>query len=428
MHVALTLLYPQNLGRVMSKNLLMRCGLCASTILIAFGYAASAAIADDDFAMAIAKSKPIVDARYRYEFVDQDGIGEDANAHTLRARLGIETGTYRGFRALAEAEILTKLGRRRFNDTVNGVAGFPVVADPNNVEANRYWISNSSIQDTTIKVGRQRILLDNVRYVGNVGWRQNEQTFDAIRIDNTSLSNLQVTYGYLWLINRIFGDDSRVGDFESNSHIVNAAYTGLPFGKLVGYGYVLDFDEAPALSSKTFGGRFTGKQMISDSLGVLYTGDVAWQSDHADNPNSDSFLYFLVEGGASFHTASARVGFERLGGDGNTAFQTPLATLHAHQGWADKFLTTPANGIDDLYVRADYAIPGSNLWSGTKFTAVYHDFSAEETSAHYGTELNLQVSKKFLDHFTIGIKYAHFNADDILTDTDKFWVWLSAKY
>ena len=47
-------------------------------------------------------------------------------------------------------------------------------------------------------------------------------------------------------------------------------------------------------------------------------------------------------------------GYEVLGADDGaalTSFQTPLATLHKFQGWADKFLTTPPNGIREGAVR-----------------------------------------------------------------------------
>ncbi|MHA1570836.1 MAG: alginate export family protein [Alphaproteobacteria bacterium] len=384
--------------------------------------------AGDDIASLFTEGKIIADARYRYEFVDQDGIAKKANAHTARLRLGYLTGTFMGFQGLLEGEGVARLGSRRFNDTVKGTAGFPVVADPNNLEANRYWISNQSIPDTKIKVGRQRILLDNVRYVGNVGWRQNEQTFDAVRIDNSSIDDVEATYAYLWLINRIFGEDSRVGDFETESHIINVSYSGLSLGKLTGYGYILDIGEAPALSSKTFGLRLAGKKPLDDDWSLLYTAEAAWQTDHATNPNSDNFTYLFVEPGIAYGSAVAKLGYERLDGDGNSAFQTPLATLHAFQGWADKFLSTPANGMNDVYLKLGYTATGLGPLDGTKITGVFHDFSAVEGSAHYGNELDVVVSRKFFDYFTVGAKYAFFNADDVLTDTHKFWFWIGAKY
>src|SRR3546814_19210362 len=57
-------------------------------------------------------------------------------------------------------------------------------------------------------------------------------------------------------------------------------------------------------------------------------------------------------------------GYELLGSDGGAtgiaggfAFQTPFATLHKFNGWADKFLTTPGTGIQDYYAGVAYTVP-----------------------------------------------------------------------
>ncbi len=389
---------------------------------------APASFAGESLQDAITGGKISADVRYRFEHVDQDGFAARANANTVRVRLGYETGEFYGFAIGAEAQATTAFGSKRFNDTVNGKTQFPVVADPNNREFNQYYIVNTSLPETAIKVGRQRVIFDNHRFVGTVGFRQNEQTFEGARLTTGIIPDVTATYMYVTLVNRIFGENSRVGDFASNSHFVNVAYTGLSFGKLTAYGYLHDFDEAPALSSKTFGLRFAGKQAINDQWTVLYTAEAAWQTDHANNPNSSSFGYYLLEPGISYDTISAKVGYEVLSGDGTRAFQTPTATLHAFQGWADKFLSTPGSGIEDLYLRFDYTAKGLAWFDGTKFTAVYHWFDAEESSANLGRELNLQVARKFYKRFSVALKYARYDADTFATDTEKVWFMVAFKY
>ena len=44
---------------------------------------------------------------------------------------------------------------------------------------------------------------------------------------------------------------------------------------------------------------------------------------------------------------TVKAAYESLEGNGARGFSTPLATLHAFQGWADVFLNTPADGVDD---------------------------------------------------------------------------------
>src|SRR5262245_4464865 len=130
-------------------------------------------------ANAHAEVKPILDTRLRYESVDQDGVAQTAEAMTLRARLGFETGKIAGTALLAEGEFVRPI-IEDYNSTTNGNSTYPVVADPNSSEVNRLQLVNSSLPATTVTLGRQRIVLDDHRFVGDVGWRQNEQTFDAI--------------------------------------------------------------------------------------------------------------------------------------------------------------------------------------------------------------------------------------------------------
>ena len=60
----------------------------------------------------------------------------------------------------------------------------------------------------------------------------------------------------------------------------------------------------------------------------------------------------LSRGSLSFGPLGFKAGYEVLEGapTGGLAFVTPLATLHKFQGWADKFLATPASGIEDAYI------------------------------------------------------------------------------
>ena len=120
--------------------------------------------------------KPIVDLRARYERREQDGLDE-SHAGTFRGRLGLELEDWNGFSALAEYEGTLAVDRDSYQAaSVHGLGqNKTIIADPESHELNRLWIGYKAFE-TQIKVGRQRILLDNQRFVGTVGWRQNEQT------------------------------------------------------------------------------------------------------------------------------------------------------------------------------------------------------------------------------------------------------------
>ena len=287
-----------------------------------------------------------IDGRYRFEHVDQDGFARDARASTLRTRLGYETRNFEGFFAFVELENITAIGNEAYDDTIDGRTRFPVVADPETTEINQASLTVDRLPSTLLRIGRQRIVLDNQRFVGNVGFRQNEQTFDAIMATNRSLNDIVATYAYVANVNRVLGDDHPVGDFESDSHLINVAYDGWRLGRLTVYGYIIEIENAQAFSSRTFGARFAGSRRFrfNRDLGIVYAFEFAHQRDHAANPTDYDERYVLIEPGLIVGDVTARIGFERLGGDGASSFQTPFATLHAFNGVTDRFLVTPAGG------------------------------------------------------------------------------------
>lgn len=364
------------------------------------------------FTEALTGGTPNFDARLRYESVDQTGFADDAEGLTLRGRLGYTTGAYAGFGAMAEFEYTTALDPDNFNSTTNGQLAYPVIADPDATELNQAYLSYSGLSDTVFKYGAQRIKLDNDRFVGNVGWRQNEQTFDAFSAVNKSLPDSTLTYAYLSEVNTITDTSTDI-----KGHVLNASYAGFPFGTLTGYGYLLEFPGAPLTSSETFGVRFAGKSELATGWKLLYAAEYAKQSDYQDSDSDIDADYNLLELGVETQGITAQLGYELLGDDDAFSFQTPLATKHAFNGWADKFLVTPADGLEDVYFSVGGAV------AGVKLMAVYHDFSADAGGADYGSEWDLLAAKKFGKHYALGAKYASYDADSFATDTDKFWLW-----
>lgn len=377
--------------------------------------------------------------RYRYEFVDQDGplpITEKAKAGTLRTNIGFETGKYEGFQALMETQFVQNIGANDFNDTVNGQGRFPVIADPDNQEINQAWVSWSGDQGMEFKIGRQGINLDNERFIGTVNWRQNDQTFDSVRLNYTGFENTVLSYGYIRNINRVFGDEHPLGDMDSNSHFVNVSHHVTDWLKITGYGYLFEFDRMPARSSQTFGMRVLGKTSLTENWMVSYETEVAHQSDYGNNFMSYDERYYHIFPSISGYGWTVGAGYEVLGGNGTNAFQTPLATLHKFNGWADKFLDTPADGLKDGYVSVSYKLDGmGGVWDGTVLSAAYHDFSGGR-GRDFGSEIDLSVGRSFdlpedflWKKINILAKYADYSAQDMpYTDTQKLWVQIGVNF
>ncbi len=362
----------------------------------------------------------IAQVRIRNETVQQDNAKDDAIAMTARARLGYETASMAGFKVLAEYDHVIAL-----QDEYNSKTDFgsndtskSVVADPATGDINRAQVSYTT-EGFAAVVGRQRIILDNARFVGNVGWRQNEQTYDAALVSFTGVENLSAAYAYINQVNDIFYNDTAV-----NSHALNVGYK-TPVGKLTGYSYLIEIDDSEA-TNDTFGLRFKGKAAL-DALDILYTAEYAAQTQNsgADGAKDEDATYSLIEAGIKVSGITLVAGNELLAGDGTTSFSTPLATKHAFNGWTDQFLGTPAQGLSDTYAKVVTKV------AGIKLLAMYHDFSTDKDGDDLGSEINLLAAKKFDKNFSAGIKYAQYSAGDdafAYVDTDKLWVWAEAKF
>ena len=378
---------------------------------------------------ALTQGKLSAAARVRYETVTQDGLA-DADELTARLRLGYTTADYKGLQAMVEGEAVLPVAGDSFDGTGVNAESRATIADPEIYQVNQAW-GSYTYEKTKVTLGRQRIELDTARFVGDVGFRQNQQTYDAAVIKSSAIDKLDLTYGYLSRINRVFDDSSGPGgtqyDWSSQSHLLNAAYHGIPYGTLTGYAYLLDFDRAADLasanSSQTYGLSFAGSVRACDDATVLYRVEYATQSDYASSPLSYRADYYLGELGVKLlKNYTVAIGHEVLGSDDSlTAFKTPLATLHAYQGWADRFLNTPAAGIADTYVKVAATLPAN-----FSFLGFYHWFNADDTSATYGKELDLQLGYKLNASVSFTAKAAFYEGDgDVPShaqDTTKFWL------
>ncbi len=417
------------------------------TLTLALFLFSPAVFADDAFWEALTGGKVDFSTRWRYEHVDDNTAANQANAATIRTTLGYTTGTFHGFGARLLGQDVRDTGLDDFNDATgrpNAKTRYAVVADPSETDFLEAYLSFAGIPGTTARLGRQIITYRDApfhRFMGTVLWRQNWQNHDSLTIRNTTLPDTTIQYAYSWNVNRIFTDEAVISaraNFDSDSHFVNVQYDGFAYGKFEAYAYLLDFENSPANSLETYGLRFNGAWPVSDRVKLLYTAEYAVQDDYAGNPARVDEDYFLGEIGTtlSFNgpvsSVTLKFSYELLSGDGVTSFRTPLATGHAYQGWTDRFLTTPADGIEDYYVTMIVPILGA------RFIASYHNINSDNLDYSYGEELDLFIQKTFRKHYTVGTKWgvydANGNATNLLrggsaaADVSKFWVWAQIKF
>lgn len=360
---------------------------------------------------------PIIDARLRLETVSDDSAAGDATAVTARLQFGGELA-YKGLSILAEAEGTLGIVRD-YNDTLpgNGIEPFSIVADPETIELNRLQIAYKR-DGYALTVGRQRIILDNSRFVGNVGWRQNEQTFDAVRAQAAiGPVDLDVTYSNSQ--RTIFGSESPNEFFKGDLFLLNG---GVKLGPVdvKAFGYLIDYDTRLAFSSQTYG-VLAKARIPAGNLQIDAAASYARQSDYGANPTVYGADYIQAELGTTIAGVSLRAGYEELGSDGGVAaFQTPLATMHAFNGWADLFLTTPAAGVRDKYAGAGYGLKIGSL-PVLKASVTYHEFSSDFGSIDYGSEWDASIGFAVAGVGVVA-KYARYNADSFGVDTEKLWL------
>jgi len=396
--------------------------LLALSVAVTASSFAAVGHADDFLTELLEGGKVSADFNLRYEMVDEDNSLDDANAVTLRSRLGFTTGTIGNFSAMAEFEDSRPvLGLDDYSVPQTGfhIGEYSVIADPQTTELDQAFVQYTT-DEVTAKIGRQVIALDGQRFVGHVGWRQDRQTFDAATVTYTPTKELSLFAGFISQRNRIFAED---GDIDSDDLLLNGSYE-TPFGKVTGYYYMLEDDDT-GTDLDTLGVSFAGKMAIDDSLEAVYAVEFATQEFDTGSADADAD-YMLLEGGVVYSGITAKLGYELLGSDnGNYGFQTPLATLHKFNGWADKFLSTPESGIADTYISVSAVVGPGTL------TGVYHMFDTDEstdTLDELGSEIDVEYTGKFGKGYDAGVKLALYDADDFSVDTTKFWLWIGKKF
>lgn len=400
---------------------------------------------------AIRNGKSLSSLRLRYEHVDQEGLN-NANALTLRTLLGWQTAPINGISLTAQLIDVSKL-QDHFNDGTPhsgpiyaysnepGQAGFAKIVDPSYTGVNQLYVGVSAIPDTSIKLGRQQVNLDNVRFIGDIAFRQVMQVFDGVSVLNKSVSNTEIYLAHFEALRQINTKRRSDGALD----IANVKYRFSPTESLTGYGYFSRFEDlgfgkawlgtdAADQSNRTLGVRLDGAHQVNGDWKMLYTAEYARQHDYAGGDSRIDAHYYKLGAGAGYGNFSLRADQELLSSnDGKYAFQTPFGTNHLFQGWVDKFLVTPKQGIRDTFITATYQ------YGNLGFFADYHWIHADERFAKsgggygdtYGKEWNAAVSYQYSKQISTKIEYGRFSERDPyaagrIKDTEK--VWFTASY
>ena len=434
--------------------------LALSTLNVAY---AEDAVPEDEYTFmdAIKEGKNLTSFRLRYETVDQDGAQpgafangtpnptaaqelEIADALTVRSLIGWQTAPYHNFSIAAQLINVTKL-MDNYNDTtnnilVNGASNqsrnieYAKVVDPSYTGLNQLYVDWTGLKNTRFRLGRQQVNLDNVRFMGDIAYRQVMQVFDGVSVLNKSLPDTEIFAAHFEKVTQI-NTEQRDGNLE----VANIKYRISPTESLVGYGYLSNIDQlgygnawfgAGALnnagvanintdqSNKIFGLRLDGTHPFNPNFRAHYTAEYAKQSDYANGDKRIDAHYYKVGGGLGFDNLNFRVDQELLSSNDNKyAFQTPFGTNHLFQGWVDKFLVTPRSGIKDTFVTATYK------WDDFLFFTDYHLINSDEdfntigggavtNGDKYGKEWNVAATWNIDKNWMTKLEYGKFTEED----------------
>lgn len=393
---------------------------------------------------AISMGKPMTNFRLRYENVDQDGKAEHSNAWTMRSLIGWQTKPLNNFSVAAQLINVTQFNDDFYDNTNTTFGGatpankvaYPLVVDPDYTGVNQLFVEWTGLPDTKVRLGRQSVKLDNVRFIGNVEFRQIMQVFDGVAVENKSVPNVELYAAHFEGLRRITSEYFSKGSVE----IAHATWKYSPTENLTGYGYLQDMAKngfttgltSPSdNSTQTFGLRADGSHKVNDSWKVLYTAEYAKQDNYRGGNSAIDAHYWRLGGGAGFGNWSARLDREVLSSNNSLyGFQTPLATGHLFQGLGDSFLTTPKHGIEDTFITLNGKVLDVQL------SAEYHWLDSNKNYAttggignHYGKELDLVAGYSYDKNWSGKVEYFSFKEDEIYSasrkrDKDNFLVTL----
>jgi len=419
--------------------------LSAVAILSMAGTLTSTLCADDSFTL-FSNTKFNGEVRARYESVEvEDSTKHDANAQTVRATLGLES-TLLGLEGLSmkvDGTTVQTIGATRYDNDPLATAGdadYEVVGDPEQTRFTQGYLQYKYGKSTG-KIGRQIVNLDNERFIGSVDWRQMPQSLDAVTLTDTTINNLSLYGSYVYSYAQVFDRPTQ----ESESVLLNASYKVNDMVKVTVYDYMLSLENGSKttnFAADTYGLAFTG-DIAAAGAKINYRAEYAQQGDSTfDTPSTNiegkhDGDYYNLDALANISGVLVGAGYEFLSGTDasaahtNDTFQTPLATLHKFNGWADKFLTTPKGGLCDVSATLGYTAP--NLG---KAMVVYHDYETDKSmggNSDLGSEWDMMYTNTIPGVKGLNglIKAAYYDGGDVVgyaKDVTKIWLQAAYKF
>ncbi|MBL8516770.1 MAG: alginate export family protein [Betaproteobacteria bacterium] len=381
------------------------------------------------FADALRNGRFEAQVRPRLNRIHEARKPERADAVTARVIAGWKSAPFHGLRLAAELIHSDRIGPRRFNDNPREVSPYPLLPDPRFSGINQAWVDWSG-EFANIRIGRQRLRLDNERFVSDNDFRQVPQMFTGAALRGRLGAEAEWRAGRFTRLRGTRGVESDI-----KLSFAQAAWNPAPGQALLGY---LMWYEPPPGGGQTgatnnahrvAGARWQGQVKTSGGGSWLYHLEAARQSAHAGGDSVISADYLRVGGGWAAGAARGewvvRLDHEVKGSNtGRYGLQTPLTDLYAYNGWALQFVTTPREGLRDTWITVKKPLGPVDVFGEV------HRFRADAGGANLGRELDLgliwRVPAWLGDDARLIAQTARYRQPG--NDVTKLWVALDWRY
>ena len=389
--------------------------------------------------------------RPRVEYADEGIQGMGANQSkthtTMQSRVNVKGTVDENVSAFIQIQDVRTWGGEVASAAPPSMTRTGTSVHSSGLDVHQAYIVVKNVWDSGVnmKVGRQEMVFDEARLIGNIGWIQQAQAFDAARFD-FKVGGTGVTAFYA----QTQANDSHptmgqtIVAGTQDGHFGGLRLTwglGEKGDRLTPYYYIVN---------NTANGFAAPTVTIYENLNVAgvylqkHFGNVRFRFDGAYefgpmSPTVDVNAYMLT-GALEWKTEGGNkiaLWVDYLSGDNKPAdtksetFVIPYGTNHKFYGHIDKFLSNPTAGLIDIALRTNWKLNDS-----TKLEVDLHNFSSAVSlaggSSNLGQEVDIDINHKLAANTSLRAGYSRYFAGNKVTNggttgnttVDSNWAWV----
>jgi hypothetical protein len=397
-----------------------------------FAAAAAAQQAEEPFSLAdsVARGRFTLELRPRYNRIDESDKALRTEGGTVRLTAGFESAPIQSTRVIVEG-IHTHHIDPNFNDDPASInsSPYPLLPDPRHTGMNRVYLEYLGLEDTRIRAGRQRVRLDNQRWISDNDFRQIPQLFDGISVVNEALPNTQLYGAYFGRVRTTSGTSS-----DLDLTLLHAAWNPKPGHYVSLYGYFHDQAQNGAFtgfannSYRVIGARFEGTAapwLRMEGVDFPFEAEYAAQRAFAGGDGRINADYWRVGGGIAWRETVLRADYEtKESNHGLYGLQMPLTDFYAFNGWTLHFYNTPRQGLRDKWATLRQG------WRDFTLFTEYHRFKSDFGAIDFGRELDIGLTYAWNENTTLRFQHARYDPGSGTPDPRirKTWITFTWRY